>query len=152
MAISMFNEYNYLNSIKSKIPEIKTISRVTGLAGMEEAMAHLRSLTPLMLFVEDDGDGYLDLSEGNLDHGFHTFSIVDMVKLDDSDDRQRALAACMAAGLKVFKQMIEDSRNFKDPVYGFDRSHITYQMVGPLLNNSYGYMFTYTLKNERFNF
>lgn len=146
----MFNQYTYLNSILPKILEIKSISRVTGLMGMEEAMEKIRSLIPLMLFVEDDADGYLDLTDGNLDNGFHSFSIVDQVKPGDSADRQRAMSACMAAGLKVLKQMLADSANFKDPVYGFDRSRINYQMVGPLLNNTYGYMFTYTLRNENF--
>jgi hypothetical protein len=146
----MFNQYAYLSGIISSVPEIKSIYRVSGLAGMEEAMQNLRTLTPLLLFSEDDADGYIDLEDGNFDNGFHTFSIVDMVKLGDSADRIRALNACMAAGLKILKRMLTDSRDFGDPVYGFDRSRIEYQRIGPLLNNTYGYMFSYTLRNENF--
>lgn len=147
----MFNQYSYLSGILASFPEIKGIYRVSGLSGMEEAMQNLRTLTPLMLFSEDDADGFLDLEDGNFDNGFHTFSIVDVAKLGDSADRVRALNACMAAALKILKRMIADSKDFGDPVYGFDRSRVDYQRIGPLLNNTYGYMFSYTLRNENFN-
>jgi hypothetical protein len=148
----MFDQYSYFKAIitTKDFPEIKTISRVSGLMGMEEAVENLRTITPLMLLIEDDADGFLDLSHGNLDNGFHTFTIADVVKLADSADRYRALGVCMAAGLKIFKKMIADSENFGDPVYGFDRSRIEYQKVGPLVNNTWGYMYTYTLRNENF--
>lgn len=149
----MFNQFTYFSSIinETAFPEIKTVARVTGLMGMEEIMENLRSITPLMLLIEDDGDGYLDLEDGNFDNGVHTFSIVDLVKLGDSSDRYRALNACMAAGLKVLKKMIADSADFGDPAYGFDRSRINYQRIGPLVNNGWGYMFTYTVRNENFS-
>lgn len=147
----MFNQYSYLSGILPYFPEVKAIYRVSGLAGMEEAMQNLRTIPALMLFSEDDGDGFLDLEDGNLDNGFHTFSIGGPVKLGDSEDRLRVLNVSMSNGLKIFKRMITDSQDFKNPMYGFDRSRIDYQRIGPLLNNTYGYMFTYTLKNENFN-
>jgi hypothetical protein len=131
----MFNQYTYLS----------------GMAGMEEAMQNLRTLPSLMIFSEDDGDGFLDLEKGNLDNGFHTFSIGGPAKLGDSNDRQLVLNLAMVTGLKILRRMITDSRDFGDPAYGFDRSRIDYQRIGPLLNNTYGYMFSYTLKNENFS-
>jgi len=147
----MFNQYTYLTGILPSFPEIKAIYRVSGLAGMEEAMQNLRTLPSLMLFSEDDADGFLDLEDGNFDNGFHTFSIAGPAKLGDSEDRQRLLNVAMTAGLKIFRRMITDSRDFGNAVYGFDRSRIDYQRIGPLLNNSYGYMFSYTLRNENFS-
>lgn len=146
----MFRQFDYFKSIKDKLPEIKTLGRVTGLMGLEEAMENLRSNQPLMLFAEDDGDGYLSLDDGNFDYGFHTFYIIDTAKLGDSADRRRALDACMAAGLKLLKQMMEDSREYGLPTYGIDWSRVDYQRIGPMFNNGYGYLFTYVLRNERF--
>ncbi len=127
------------------------MSRVTGLAGLEEAMENLRSASPLMLMVEDDADGYFYLEQGNFDYGFHTFSLVDVCRPGDSADRHRALKLCMVTGLKILKRMMADSREFGTPCYGLDRSRIDYQRIGPLVNNSYGYMFSYVIRNENFN-
>lgn len=148
----MFDQYAYFSSIinDTNFPEIKTIARVSGLMGMEEAMEKIRSVNPLILLIEDDADGYLDLEDGNLDNGYHSFSIIDTVKQGDSSDRYRALTACMTAGLKIINQMLTDSREYKNAVYGLDRSRISYQRIGPLLNNTWGYIFTYTIRNERF--
>ena len=148
----MFNQYEYFTSIidENDFPEIKTISRVTGLAGLEEAIENIRSISPLVLFIEDDADGCLNLEQGNFDYGFHTFSIVDVCRQGDTADRIRALNACMTAGLKLLKRMLADSRNFNDACYGFDRTRIDYQRIGPLMNNTYGFMFTYIIKNENF--
>lgn len=147
----MFSQYAYFNSIKAGFPEIKTIGRVSGLAGLEEAMENLRTISPVMLFCEDDGDGFLDLEDGNFDNGFHTFYLVDIAKLGDSADRVRALNTCMALALKLFRKMLIDSHDFGDPCYGFDRSRIDYQRIGPLVNNTYGFMFSFLLRNENFN-
>ncbi len=149
----MFNQWEYFKGIVNErdFPDIKTLSRVTGLAGLEEAMENLRSIAPLMLFAEDDADGYLSLEQGNFNNGFHTFSLVDVCRVADSADRHRALSLCMATGLKLFKRMMADGKDFGDPCYGFDRSRIDYQRIGPLVNNSYGYMFSYVVRHENFN-
>jgi hypothetical protein len=80
----------------------------------------------------------------------HSFAILDVVKQGSSPDRVRALNACMAAGLKVLKKMLADSQDFGDACYGFDRSRIDYQRIGPLVRNTWGYLFTYTMRNENF--
>ena len=146
----MFNQYDYFQSRQKQVPEINTLSRVTGITGMEEFVQNIRDIKPLILAVEDDADGYLDLSSGNVDHGFHTFMILDIAKLNDSTDRVRALNNCMKAALKLFRIMMEDGKEFGDPCYGFDKSRIDYQRIGPLANNTYGYLFSYILKNENF--
>ena len=147
----MFRQFEYFSTIMDQIPEVKTLGRVTGLMGLEEAMENQRSLVPLMLMAEDEGSGYLSLDDGNLDYGFHTFYIMDIAKLGDSRDRNRALDACMAAGLNLMRQMMLDSREFGQPCYGLDLSRIDYQRIGPMINNSHGYMFTYVLRNENFH-
>ena len=147
----MFRQYEYFSSIMDQIQELKTLGRVTGLMGLEEAIENQRSLVPLMLMAEDEGSGYLSLDDGNLDYGFHTFYIMDLAKLGDSRDRHRALDACMAAALNLMRKMMLDSREFGQPCYGIDWSRIDYQRIGPMINNSYGYMFTYVLRNENFH-
>jgi len=83
----MFRQFEYFSIIMDQIPEVKTLGRVTGLMGLEEAMENQRSLVPLMLMAEDEGSGYLSLDDGNLDYGFHTLYIMDMAKIGDSRDR-----------------------------------------------------------------
>lgn len=146
----MYSQFDYFSEILPDFPQIKTISRITGLNGMEEAIEDIRNIKPLILLVEDTDSGFLDLSQGNLDNGYHTFTIIDQAKLSDSADRLRALNACMKEGLKIFSRMMADAQEFGDPCYGFDRSRIDYQKVGPLVNNCYGYMFSYILRNENF--
>lgn len=146
----MFSQFDYFSEILPDFPQIQTISRITGLNGMEEAMENIRSIKPLILLAEDTDSGFLDLSQGNFDNGYHTFTIIDQAKLSDSADRVRALNACMTAGLKIFSRMMADAQNFGDPCYGFDRSRVDYQRIGPLVNNCYGYMFSYVLRNENF--
>ena len=147
----MFRQYDYFKSIIDQIPDIQTVGRVTGLMGLEEAMENQRSLVPLMLMAEDEAGGYLSLDDGNFDFGFHSFFIMDQVQLGDSQARQRALDRCMAAGLQLLRQMMHDSREFGQPCYGLDWTRIDYQRIGPMMNNSRGYMFTYVLRNENFH-
>lgn len=146
----MFRQYDYFKTIIHEFPEIKTVGRVTGLMGLEEAMENQRSQVPLLLMAEDEGSGYLSLDDGNFDYGFHSFFILDQVRLGDSQDRQRALDRCMLTGLKLFRRMMNDSREFGQPCYGLDWTRIDYQRIGPMMNNSHGYMFTYVLRNENF--
>lgn len=148
----MWNQYQYFHGVitPEEFPAIGTVGRISGLMGMEEAIENLRNLRPLMFFCEDDNDGYISLTQGNFDHSMHMFAILDVVKLGDSADRVRALNACMAQGLKILKKMLSDSQDWATPVYGFDRSRIDYQRIGPLVNNTWGYMFTYSMRNENF--
>jgi len=148
----MFAQFDYFSSIitQAAFPEIKSVGRISGIAGMEEALENLRSISPLMFYAEDDSDGWLSLSQGNFDNSMHSFTLLDVVKIGDSSDRVRALNACMTAGLKVLRKMLTDSQDFGSPVYGFDRSRVDYQRVGPLVKNTWGYLFTYTMRNENF--
>jgi hypothetical protein len=146
----MYIQYDYLNSILPNFREIGTIARVSGLSGMEEVMEKIRQVKSLVLIVEDDSDGFLDLSRGNFDNSFQSFSVFGISKLGDSSDRNRVLNLCFQTGLKILNQMLADSRDFGDPVYGFDRTRVSYMRIGPLVNNSYGYTFSYTMQNEKF--
>ncbi len=146
----MFSQYNYFVSKISKIKEINTLVRISGISGMEELNESIRDIKPLILAIEDDADGFLDLSNGNYSLESHSFLILDVVKNNSSADRSRALAACMQAALKIFKMMMADSADFGDPCYGFDRSKVDYQRIGPLANNTFGFLFTYVVKNENF--
>jgi hypothetical protein len=146
----MFLQYDYFLGLMDDFPEIKQISRVTGLSGMEEVLENIRSLKLPALIIEDDGEGYLDLTQGNFDNSYHNFTIVDKVKLSDSSERVKILNQCFSIGLKIMKRMMIDSRDFGDPCYGFDHSKINYLRIGPMVNNTYGYTFSYTMRNENF--
>ncbi|WP_372772095.1 hypothetical protein [Mangrovibacterium sp.] len=147
----MFAQYDYFNSIKADFPEIKSIERISGLSGMEEVLEKIRTVKPPVLLVEDDGNGYLSFTQGNFDHGFHSFSIVDQASLNDSSSRLQVQANCMGIAKKLFLRMMADGQNFGDACYGFDKGRVDYQRIGPLVNNFYGYMFSYVVSDENFS-
>lgn len=147
----MFDQYEYFKSILPDFPEIKSVERISGLSGMEEVLEKIRTVNPPVLLAEDDGNGYLNLQGGNFDHGFHSFSIVDRAGVLNSASRKEVQDRCMSYAKKIFLRMLGDSKNFGDPCYGFDESRIDYQRIGPLINNYYGYMFSYILSDENFS-
>lgn len=151
----MFDQYQYFTSLLNldpvPVPEIEAIHRISGLRELEETIEKIRSQKDFMLLVEDDDDGYLKLEHGNVDNGFRTFYVVGRAKLNDSASRKLVQNQCKTIALKIFKQMMADAQNFGDPCYGFDRSRIDYQRVGPLVENYHGFSFSYIMVNENFN-
>jgi len=147
----MFNQYDYFEGIKAQLPqELTDIHRITGLRELEETLENIRNLPEYVFLAEDDDDGYLSFTQGNFDNGFRTFHIVGRVKVNDSADRVRVQKNCMAMALRVFKKMMADAHNFGDSCYGFDRSRIDYRRLGPVVNNYYGYSFSYVMRDENF--
>ena len=146
----MFDQYSYLDDVKASFPEIGAIHRVSGLMNLEETLEKIRSHTDFMLLVEDDDDGYLQFEHGNVDNGFRTFYVVGRTKLNDSANRKLIQAKCKTIALKIFKKIMADAQNFGDAAYGFDRSRIDYRRIGPLINNYYGYSFSYIFTDENF--
>lgn len=147
----MFDQYEYLVSANPSFPEIEAIHRITGLRELEETLEKIRSQKNFMLLVEDDDDGYLKLDQGNVDNGFRSFYVVGRVKLNDSANRKLVQNQCKTIALKIFKKMMADAQNFGDACYGFDRSRIDYQRIGPLVENYHGFSFSYIMVNENFN-
>jgi len=153
----MFDQFTYLSNLVTNIPdgeettlipEIKSVKRISGLREMEEVLENIRSLQYPMILAEDKGDGFLSFKGLNLDNGYHSFYLVSKATIESSNSRVEVQAACMALAKKVFKQMLADSVNFGDAVYGFDTSRIDYMRVGPLVNSFYGYSFSYIVKDE----
>jgi hypothetical protein len=147
----MFNQYDYFDGIRDYLPqELADLHRITGLRELEETLENIRNLKEYVFLVEDDDDGFLSFTQGNFDNGFYTFHIVGRVKVNSSTDRVRVKKNCMALALLVFKKMMADAQNFGDAAYGFDRSRVDYRQLGPLINNYYGYSFSYVMRDENF--
>lgn len=155
----MFDQYAYLNNLvtvvpegaeTTLIPEIKAVKRITGLRELEEVLEDIRAIQYPLILCEDKGDGFLSFEDHNLDNGYYSFYLVSKAKVESSESRTETQSLCMALAKKVFKQMMKDACNFKDPAYGFDRSRIDYMRVGPLVNNFYGYSFSYIIRDEYF--
>lgn len=147
----MFDQYQYIDSVKAVVPEVEAIHRITGVRSLEEPLQNIRSLKSFMLMVEDDDDGFLNLEGKNADNGFRTFYIVGRVKINDTNSRKEVQKKCKLFALKIFKQMMADAQNFGDACYGFDRSRIDYRRIGPLIENYHGFAFSYIMIDENFN-
>jgi hypothetical protein len=145
----MFDAYNYSQSVIADIPEIKDLYSISGLSGLEEMLQHMRNpVTPVML-AEDSSDGYLNLEAGSFANEFNTVYFLSRVeKLNDSALRRAALVESFALGKKFFKRMGIDAVEFDQAAYGFDKSRIDFQRLGPIGNNYYGYSFSFIIRNE----
>lgn len=148
----MFDQYNYISTIMSDVPEIKRIYRASGIRQMEELLQEkLRDLQYPLIVVEDDGNGYLNLDDSNFDSSLYNFFILDKPNTMNSSSRKEKLASCKKAALKLFRRMKQDSKEFKQECYGLDFSRIDYQQIGPIANGLHGYSFSYMFRDENFD-
>lgn len=146
----MFDALQYSKEIAPLIPEIKKVYSASGIAEIDELLKDIRSAVHPVMMVEDSSDGVLSLESGNYADEYNTVWFLDKVKLNDSPDRRRAQNLCFSLGLKYFKQLKKDGRDFGDVAYGFESSKISFSRVGPIGNQYYGYAFSFIVRNENF--
>ena len=144
----MFNLYEYLCSVKQKL-SVNDIYRISGIRELEEFLQNTRNVKYPAILVEDTNDGYLDLTQGSCSNGYYSFWVIQQAKVNDSDSRINAKKISMDLALNILRKMIDDSKDFDSPVYGFDRSRIDYSQVGPIGDNCYGYNFNPVIRDEK---
>lgn len=148
----MFDQYTELSKLLTTVTGLKQILRTSGIAEMEEMLQEkIRSLQLPVIVVEDDGNGFLSLLQGNFDSKYFTFYILDKPKQADSSSRKEKLLACRKAALHLLKEMKAKALNFGDPFYGVDFSRIDYSQIGPIATGLHGYSFSYLFRDENFN-
>jgi len=124
--------------------------RVSGIGQLDEMLSSLSQMQFPALLVHNNHDGSIgDRSTSNnyLDTPYYVFYVVEHAPLDDFDAHETVKANCKAIGLKILARMV---RNKRDMLYGLtflDFRNITYQTIGPIGDNCYGTMFSFTVSD-----
>ncbi len=138
-----FDAYTYFKTIIDKVG-INSIKRCTGLANLEEIISSPGTIKPPALIVEDSGDGYLNLSEGNFDSGYYLIYIVMPVKINNMEEIHKIRKSCKKLLAKLFLTMMNDP-NIDQDVFSVNTTRIDYSGVGPLTSSFYGYSAGFTI-------
>lgn len=144
----MYNQFDEIEKIKADIPEIKELHKCSGIGELEETLNEDPNVKNLVCAVEDEGDGFLSLSDSHLDNGYFTLYILGKVKANRSDSRKQVKAECKAAGVKLFKRMRQSGKELGDPFYGIDFERVDYNQLGPVGDDMHGFSFSYVMKDQ----
>lgn len=147
----MFDALEYSRNTASLFPEIKKVYSASGLGEIDELLQDIRSVDHPVMMVEDSSDGVLSLESGNYADEYNTIWFLERVPVNNSPARRVAQALCWRLALQFFRQMQDDSKDFGDVAYGFERKNITFNRVGPIGNYYYGYAFSFIVRNENFS-
>jgi len=136
--MKIFDLYSYLKTIISEVG-INDIKRCSGLINLEEVLGNIGSLKPPVLVVENSGDGYLDLSEGNFDNSYYHIYILAPAKTNNAEDINSVVKMCKDLMVKLFLRIKLDEEVFQDYGMGLESQRISYSKIGPLISNFWGF-------------
>jgi hypothetical protein len=142
-----FEPFEYF---KNKIQSvgITGIYRVNGIGSLEELLSQSSTLKSTIMLVKDGTDGVLSINSGNFDSSYHTIYIMKHVMPGSSDSRIKAKQLCKNLGKKIFMQMANDYEVIDNDTLRIDFSRISYNELGPIAQNFYGYSFSFTIDED----
>jgi hypothetical protein len=152
----------FKNRLLQHTDEKKAFYRVSSITNLEELLTSGSFGKNRCMLVIDGREGRMvdNESDNLLDNQYYTFFIVEHVEQNDPDKRQQALVMCMYVVKQVLGKMFLDKRNDqkgKTPLTGLgnlDRASIYYKEFGPIGDNFWGYMVSFSLMeppNIRYN-
>lgn len=123
--------------------------RASGITQLEELLSSLPDAQFPAMVVHNNEDGVLGDSRADNFHdtAYYAFYIVDRVEFNDHDARQDVIAASKATALKILAKMLRDRRYNLNGLTQLNFGNIPYQTIGPIGDNCYGVMFTFTVTN-----
>jgi hypothetical protein len=122
--------------------------RVSGIGHLDEMLSSLSEIQFPAILIQDNVDGSIsDRSNSNnyLDIPYFVFFVIDHAEFGDYDSIQQIKMDCKAIGLKILSRMVRDKRDMKHGLTFLNFQNIDYQTVGPLGDNCYGVMFSFTV-------
>lgn len=150
-----FNFITYMADCATRLRDIghsatsPRFFRASGLAQLEELLTNLPDAVFPAMVVHNNEEGVLGDSRSDNYHDtpYYAFYIVDRVPISDHDAREQAIAASKAIGLKIFARMLRDRRNNLNGLTQLNFGNVPYQTIGPIGDNCFGVMFTFTVTN-----
>lgn len=125
--------------------------RISGISQLEEMLANLPDVSTPALLVENNSEGRLTdpgPSDNFLDIPYFVFYVIDKAPINDFDRIEQIKASTKAIGLKIFARMLADRRNYRNGLIMLKFDNVPYQSIGPIGDNCFGTMFSFTVQNN----
>jgi len=122
--------------------------RISGLVQLDEVLGNLSDIAFPAMLVHDNTEGNIadrNISDNYLDSPYFTFYIVDHVEYGNYQKQQEAKANCKAIGMKILARMLRDKKRGNLGLTFLQFSNIPYQSIGPIGDNCYGVMFSFSV-------
>jgi hypothetical protein len=155
---TLYNHLTYMESIAENLRDIAHSTakprffKSTGLASLDGLMANLSVANLPCLIAEDGCDERLsdNSSDSIRSLPFYTFYILYQASPGNDTEIMEARSNARATANKVLSRMLRDANvpNFDLGIDIMDFSSVRMQGVGPLGDNGYGVMVTFTLQQE----
>lgn len=124
--------------------------RISGISQLEELLSSLPNASSPALLVENNTDGRVGdnaRSDNFLDTPYYIFYVIEKAPFNDHNKMQAAKENSKNIGFKILSRMLNDRRHYRNGLIMFDFSSITYQSVGPIGDNCFGTMFSFSVAN-----
>lgn len=136
-----------LKSIGHK-PETPKFFRISGIMQLDEVLGNLSKMSFPALLVDDNLEGMIadrSPSDNYLDTPYYVFHVVNHVPLGDFDRQEEVKRESKGIALKILAKMLRDKRRGLHGLTFLQFGNINYQAVGPLGDNCYGIMVSFTV-------
>jgi len=125
--------------------------RISGISQLEELLSSLPSASTPALLVENNTDGRVGdtaRSDNFLDTPYYVFYVIMKAPFNNHDKMQEAKEKSKQIGFKILSRMLHDRRNYQNGLIMFDFSSVSYQSIGPVGDNCFGTMFSFSVANQ----
>lgn len=149
----------YMKGVAEKLKDLATtssrpnFSRVSSISKLEEFLQQQTTIAETVLIVMDNRTGKLSnftKSENIYDDQFHSFFIVKHVELNNFDEREEKIIACIAILFKIIARMHKHKRddhqkNNENGLADLDVGSFTYDTIGPIGDGFHGISANFTI-------
>lgn len=157
-----FDFSQYFRDIANRLKDIahtdkkRKFHRVSGITQLEELLHNLTSTTDAgyQLVIEDNLDSrFFDNAKTLLDQQFYVFYVLKRCNVSDFDSIEKAKDGCKSVSKKIWSKMFRDyetdwrSGN-TNGLRGFARGSIAVTTVGPLADQYWGLMCSFTVSDN----
>jgi hypothetical protein len=152
-----FNFVTYMRTCAENLAEVRhsdfnqAFFRVSGIGQLDEMLGNLSKIKFPAILVHDNTEGtFADRNTSNnyLDTPYFVFYVVQHVKHGDYNAAQEAKENCKAIGKKILARMLRDKRKSRHGLLFLDFRNIPYTAIGPIGDNCYGTMFSFTVSEN----
>jgi hypothetical protein len=153
----MYDHITYMEDCATRLKdlghtaEVPKFFRVSSLTQLDEVLANLTTMGQTVLIVHDNTEGSIgdrNISNNYLDSPYYLFYIMKHVALDDFDAKANAKKECKAIAIKIISKMLVDKSRSRSGLLFLDFTNIPYQGIGPVGDNYYGIMVSFTVADN----
>lgn len=153
----MFDFISYMRNCAINLKDIghtddaPKFFRISGLIQLEEVLGNLSEITFPALLVHDNAEGTIgdrNISDNYLDTPYYIFYVVKHAAYGKYEDQEKAKADCKKIGLKILAKMLRDKKRGNNGLTFLQYSNIPYQSIGPIGDNCYGVMFSFSVSDS----